>query len=47
MRAVQTEERIKKSIPKVHAAKEVWGIFPLDWTRSTQELKDEARKGWE
>ncbi|MBI4141343.1 hypothetical protein HY484_00280 [Candidatus Woesearchaeota archaeon] len=44
---IMENEKIKIEIKKAHTAREVWGMFPKGWKKSTQELKDEARKGWE
>ncbi|HIH39450.1 TPA: hypothetical protein HA219_01885 [Candidatus Woesearchaeota archaeon] len=40
-------EKIIMSFKKAHTAKEIFGLIPTGWKKTTQELKDEARKGWE
>jgi antitoxin component of MazEF toxin-antitoxin module len=40
-------EIIKLEIIKNHTASEVWGLIPKGWKKTTQELKNEARKGWD
>jgi len=40
-------EKVKIEIKKAHTAREVWGLLPHGWKKTTQELKDEARAGWE
>lgn len=44
---IEENEKIKIEIKKAHTAREIWGLFPKGWKKSTQDLKDEARKGWE
>ena len=44
---IAENEKIQIAIKKEHTAKEVWGLLPKGWKKSTQELKEEARKGWE
>ena len=43
---IREHEHLKIEIKKAHTAREIWGRTPHGWKRSTQELKDEARKGW-
>ena len=51
-KALVDEERIKPNetivieVKKGIKVKDVFGMFP-NWKRSTQEIIDEARKGWE
>ena len=40
-------EIIKLEIKKSHTAREVFGLIPKVWKKTTQELKNEARKGWD
>ena len=43
---IKPNEKIVIEIKKRPLAKEFFGKFP-DWGKSTQELKDEMRAGWE
>ena len=43
---IKPNEIIKIDIKKGIKAKEVFGLLK-DWKRPTQEIKDEARKGWD
>lgn len=44
---IKENEKVKLEIKKPHTSHELWGLIPKGWTKSTQELKNEARKGWE
>jgi len=43
---IRENEEVIIDIKKRPLAKEFFGKYP-NWKRSTQEIKDEARKGWE
>lgn len=43
---IKPDETIKIDIKKGVKVKDVFGILS-GWKRSAQEIKDEARKGWE
>ena len=43
---IKPNEKIVIDVKKVVRVKDVFGMFP-EWKRSAQEIKDEARKGWE
>ncbi len=40
-------EKVKIEVKKTHTAREVWGLIPCGWKKTTQELKNEVRQGWE
>ena len=44
---ITENETVKLEIKKNHTAKEVWGLILKGWKKTTQELKNEARKGWD
>lgn len=43
---IKPEETIVVDVKKSLKVKDVFGLFKR-WKRSAQEIKDEARKGWE
>ncbi len=43
---IRPNEKIVIEIKKRVKVKDVFGMFP-EWKRSTQEIKDEIRAGWE
>ena len=43
---IKPNEIITIEVKKKHKAKEFFGILQ-GWKRSSQEIKDEARRGWE
>jgi len=43
---IKPNETIVIEVRKRHKAKEFFGLLK-DWKRSTQAIKDEARKGWD
>ena len=43
---IKPNETIVIEIKKRHKAKEFFGLLK-EWKRPTQEIKDEARKGWD
>ena len=43
---IKPNEKIVIEIKKRVKVKDVFGMFP-EWKRSTQEIKDERRAGWE
>ena len=43
---IKPNETIVIEVKKRHKAKEFFGLLK-DWKRPTQEIKDEARKGWD
>ncbi len=43
---IKPNEKIVIEIKKRVKVKDVFGMFP-EWKRSTQEIKDEMRAGWE
>ena len=43
---IRENDKIIIDIKKRPIAKEFFGKYP-NWKRSTQEIKDEARKGWD
>ncbi|MBI4146361.1 hypothetical protein HY489_03420 [Candidatus Woesearchaeota archaeon] len=43
---IKPNEQISILIRRVPLAKELWGIGLVRDKRSTQEIKDELRKGW-
>ncbi len=43
---LKPNEKIRIVIKKIPLAKELWGIGIVKDKRSTQEIKDELRKGW-
>ena len=43
---IKVGEEITVDIKKEHLAKEFFGILS-DWKKTPQQLKDEARKGWD
>ena len=43
---IKPDETIVIDVKKRHKAKEFFGLLK-DWKRPTQEIKDEARKGWD
>ncbi len=43
---IKPNETIVIEVKKGVRVKDVFGMFP-NWKRSAQEIKDEARKGWE
>jgi antitoxin component of MazEF toxin-antitoxin module len=42
---IRENDKVIVEIKKRLIARESFGKYP-DWERSTQEIKDEARKGW-
>ena len=46
-RITENEEIIIKFERKRPKVKDLWGKFPLKFKKSTQEIKDEIRRGWE
>lgn len=45
---IKIKDKVTLNVNKAHTAREILGLIPAKrWKRSTQELKDEARKGWE
>ena len=43
---IKPNETIVIEVKKRHKAKEFFGLLK-DWKRNAQEIKDEARKGWD
>ena len=43
---IRPNETIVIEVKKRHKAKEFFGLLK-EWKRPTQEIKDEARKGWD
>lgn len=43
---IKPDETIVIEVKKRHKAKEFFGLLK-EWKRPTQEIKDEARKGWD
>ena len=43
---IKPDETIRIDVKKAVKVKDVFGILP-NWKRSAQEIKDQARKGWE
>jgi len=43
---IKADEIIIIDVRKGHKAKEFFGLLK-NWEKSTQEIKDEARRGWE
>lgn len=43
---LKPNEKIKLVIKKEILAKDIWNIGPIKLKRTTQEVKDEMRKGW-
>ncbi len=43
---INENDRIFIDLKKKHLAKEFFGMLPAAFKKSTQELKDEMKKGW-
>jgi antitoxin component of MazEF toxin-antitoxin module len=39
-------ERIRITVTKIPDAKSIWDIGPIQRKQTTQQIKDELRKGW-
>ncbi len=44
---ITPKTKIAIEIKKSHTAREVWGMLQKGWKHTTQDLKNEARKGWD
>lgn len=43
---IEVNSRVTVTICAVPKAKQIWGLGPVIVRKSTQEIKDELRKGW-
>lgn len=43
---IKPNEEIKITVRRITLAKDLWNLGPVFEKRSTQEIKDEMRKGW-
>ena len=43
---IRINEKICIIVKKMPTAKDIWNIGPLRRTESTQDIKDELKKGW-
>ncbi len=43
---LRINEKIRIIIKKMPMAKDIWNLGPLRRTESTQDIKDELKKGW-